>query len=101
MQLVYIGILQGSPISPILFLIYIRDICKPRPNTLLLSYIDDFCLGTTSTLEKKNCKILTYTIQLLIKEAKELAIKFNASKTELLHVSSKKQQSTEPIQIGD
>jgi hypothetical protein len=76
-----------------LFLIYIRDICKQRLGSFSLSYIDDYCIATTSTLEKKNCKNLDKAIKQLVEEGKELAIKFNAGKTELLHISSKKQQS--------
>jgi hypothetical protein len=93
MQPIATGILQGLLASPMLFLIYIRDICKQQQGSFSLSYIDDYCIATTSTLEKKNCKHLDTAIKQLVKEEKELAIKFNASKTELLHISSKKQQS--------
>ena len=93
MQPIAIGILQGLLVLPILFLIYIRDIFKQRQGSFSLSYIDDYCIATTSTLEKKNCKRLGTAIKQLVKEAKESAIKFNASKTKLLHISSRRQQS--------
>jgi len=41
------GILQGSPISPILFLIYIRDLFKSA-NIRFGSYLDDITLTTAS-----------------------------------------------------
>ena len=52
-----IGIPQGSPISPILFLIYIRDLF-PTLTTKVFSYIDDIALVVISTSFKKNIKIL-------------------------------------------
>jgi ribonuclease HI len=99
MQSIATGIPQGSPVSPILFLIYIRDICKQRQGSFSLSYIDDYCIATTSTSEKKNCKHLDIAIKQLVKEGKESAIEFDASKTELLHISSKRQQTQESICI--
>ena len=51
------GIPQGSPISPILFLLYTRDLFETlevRP----LSYIDDVALITSSTSLRKNIKAL-------------------------------------------
>ena len=92
MQPIATGILQGLLVLLILFLIYIRDICKQQKGFFSLSYIDNYCISTTSTLEKKNSKYLDKAIEQLVKEGKESAIKFNASKTELLHVSSKRQQ---------
>ena len=48
-----IGIPQGSPISPILFLLYVRDIVTEK--AFQLSYIDDFCIAVTSNSVRKNC----------------------------------------------
>ena len=48
-QAIETGILQGSPILPILFLIYIQDIFDPLVGVDPLSYIDDIALSTSST----------------------------------------------------
>ena len=74
MQPIATGIPQGSLVLLILFLIYIRDICKQRQGSFSLSYIDDYCIATISILERKNCKHLDKAIKQLVKEGKESVI---------------------------
>src|SRR6266498_1994429 len=54
---IQIGISQGSSISPILFLIYIRNLFQDLESRGM-SYIDDIGLVASSESIKKNCKIL-------------------------------------------
>ena len=91
---------QGSPISPLLFSIYVRDICKPRPNTFSFSFIDNICLGASATLIAKLKEILEATTKSIILEAKESAIEFSLEKTELLYVSRKREPIVESLQVG-
>ena len=78
------GIPQGSPISPILFLIYIRDLFKS--NTVeFLSYMDDIALIAFSKSFKQNIKILEREVKKLVTLGNESSIQFDIDKTELIH----------------
>ena len=55
---VAVGTLQGSPISPLLFVIYVSPLHPNIPKGLILSYVDDFVVTVAS------CSLLgvTYTV---------------------------------------
>lgn len=87
------GIPQGSPISPILFLIYIRDLFNSSAVKFLL-YIDDISLTVSSTSFKKNVKILEREAKKLYQLGEKNAIDFDLKKTELIHFSTGKGSNT-------
>ena len=93
------GIPQGSPISPILFLIYIRDLF-PRISSAIkvLSYLDDIALITSSTSLQKNIRILERESLNLYQQGDLNGIKFDLQKTELIHFNTPKSQAL-PIQL--
>jgi hypothetical protein len=86
---------------PILFLLYIRDICETRLDTFTFSYIDDICIRASVMLTKKLKKILKRTAKAILQEARESAIEFDVEKTELLYASRKREIAAEPVQVGE
>ncbi len=58
---------QGSPISSILFLIYIRSLVQDE--VFQFSYIDDFSLSIISASAEKNCIVLNRFIYKLFQKA--------------------------------
>ena len=87
-----IGIPQESPISPILFLIYIRFLLTKRLNTSerILSYLDDIGLVVSSKSIEENCQLLQKLAQDLLVKQHRNCMQFDMEKTELIHFHSKR-----------
>ena len=92
------GIPQGSPVSPIFFLVYIRDLF-PTVHGFQLSYIDDISISTSSTSIKKNVKILQKQVEKLVAKGKQLAVEFDTAKTELIHFTANKKRKEHSLQL--
>ena len=102
-QDIKIEISQGSLISPILFLIYIRflfskikvkfsEVQKP-------SYIDDVTLYISGKTAEENAKVLQEAAKTKFTWAKENAVQFNDSKFELIHFSKARRELTAEITL--
>lgn len=92
------GVPQGSPISPILFLIYIRDLFKSK-NVKWISYVDDICLTTASKSIARNIRLLEREAEALVQLAKTSNIAFDLDKTELLHWEQTKASKKAPLTL--
>src|SRR5204862_2889522 len=88
-----IGIPQGSPISPILFLIYIRFLFAERKSSInerILSYLNDIGLVVSSKSIEENCQLLQKLTQDLLVKQQNNCMQFDMEKTELIHFHSKR-----------
>jgi hypothetical protein len=83
------GIPQGSPASPILFLIYLRPlfnaITSTHPTIWTPSYIDDVALVTHGRSREENTRALEAATRTTFTWARDNAVAFDDSKSELLH----------------
>ena len=91
---------QGSPILPILFLIYIRDLFKSA-NIKFRSYLDNISLTTASKSLKKNIKTLEREVKNIIDLGKKNAISFNIDKTELIYFNNSKKKPSLELPNGE
>lgn len=93
-----IGVPQGSPVSPILFLLYVRDIIASKGYQL--SYIDDFSISITSTSARKNVRQLEEIASSLFVQAAAQKVAFDPGKTELIHFSRQREPILEGVRVG-
>jgi len=100
---VNLGAPQGSPISPLLFLLYVTPLHFRIPRGLLISYVDDFALTVASLSYRGNIRRLQELFEKLERKASRLGVSFSVTKTELIHWRTPSQRHSpkciSPIQI--
>ena len=90
---VEVGTPQGSPISPLLFLIYVAPLHSAIPRGVMLSYVDDFSLTVALNSYRTNIRRLQDLFRTLTRRGDRLEVKFLVPKTELIHWRTPSQRS--------
>lgn len=90
---VAVGTPQGSPISPLIFCIYVAPLHIAIPRTLFVSYVDDFCITVSSPTRAENINKLTDVWRRLRRVADRITVPFSLPKTDLIHWSSARQRT--------
>jgi len=99
---VSVGTPQGSPISPLLFLLYITPLHSAIPRAIMLSYVNDFSITVASDPHRGNINCLQKIFGNTFQRGKDLGISFSVLKTELIHwrtPSQRTSQVTAPIEL--
>ena len=97
---VHTGIPQGSPVSPILFLIYIRELF-PDLSVRVLSYMDDIALATSSKSPDRNIAVLERESAKLFRLGANNAVEFDLAKTDLIHFTRQRSKPCRPLRLPD
>ena len=82
---VFMGTPQGSPLSPLLFLIYVSGFHEECAGGVVFSYVDDFAITVFSRSYHTNAHHLERWAALLVGKAAALKLTFSLPKTELNH----------------
>src|SRR5437588_3702719 len=82
---VSVGTPQGSPISPLLFIIYVSSLHLSIPKGIIFSYVDDFTVTVSSLSYRRNTQRLQHYYSTLKRRANSLGVSFSIPKTELCH----------------
>jgi len=82
---VSVGTPKGSPVSPLLFVIYDSRLHCEIPGDLALSYVHNFGLTVSSASYRPNIQILQKQYARLKARGATLGVGFSVPKTELIH----------------
>jgi len=99
---VSVGTPQGSPISPLLFLLNVAPLHMSVPRGLRVSYVDDLSMTVASTSYGSNIRRLQNLFSTIATIGRNIGVSFSVPKTEIIHWRTPSQRtppSQAPIEL--
>ncbi|KAI0998731.1 hypothetical protein K3495_g9465 [Podosphaera aphanis] len=84
---IYCGLLQGSPVFPILFMLYISPLFRLNGLQKAFGYADDFAVLATSVSLQENTEKIRTAVNGALQWGINEGVTFDPGKSELLHFS--------------
>ena len=103
-QIEHVGISQGSPLSPILFIFYKANLVGQRINRKegSVGFVNDYTTWVTSNSEEEATAFLQATIMpKATRWAEESGVTFEADKTGFIHFTRGQGDPYTPLRFGD
>ena len=82
---VAVGTPQGSPGSPLLFVLYVAPLHKGTSTAFTVSFVNDLAVTSVSSSHRHNIQLLQARFRRLSHKAAKLGLSFSVPKTELIH----------------
>ena len=79
------GVHQGSPICPLLFIIFLSSLHLDIPRSLIVSYVDDFAVTIALPSYRTHVCLLLKSFSSLKRKASPITISFSVPKIELIY----------------
>ena len=95
------GLPQGSPVSPILFLLYTEPIYRLGNPEGRFGYADDTAILCTGQSLEETSRTASDYLQELVNWGTANGISFDPEKTEVMHFSRRRQETELPVRHGD
>ena len=92
-SLVSVGTPQRSPISPLLFHLYVSPLHMSIPRGLIVSYVDDSSIMVASPSHRGNIRRLQGLFSTIAARGRDIGVSFSVPKTELIHWRTPSQRS--------
>jgi len=82
---VQVGTPHGSPVSPLLFEMYVSVLHMPIPRGIMFSYGDDFTVTVGSSSYRRNCQMFQHLYSVLKRQGVLIGVCFSIIQTEHCH----------------